>query len=140
MTRDIQGLETENSNGLYSKQRMLTDETVELFFDREVDITRYFKTVAGRFVSPGSRCLVQIGLRYSWDSDICPDFKIVVQSGNVTIASKQGLDDYPDVTNTGEMTIVLIDATNFNVKLTKTDSDYTKFKLYTNSFIKIDVI
>ena len=79
-------------------------------------------------------------MRYSWDNDVRPDFKIVVRTSGVDLTSKQGLNDYTRTTYGADMTALVNDIMNMRIRLTKTDTDLTKFKLFTHSFIEIDVI
>ena len=141
--RDVNGLELSASgiNGIvHTKQTMLLENTQEIHFEDEIFLDTLFSTVDQKYISPNTRCIVQISLRYSWDSDICPDFKIVVTTGNTSLISAEGLDDYPDTVNTANMTVIVLDTSSMRIKLTKTAVDITKFKLHVNSFIKIDVI
>ena len=142
--RDIFGLEGDvvaGVNGVvYKKQTMLTEQTVDLDFKSEVRIDEYFQNIYNQFIGSNVRCLVQIFLRYSWESDICPDFRIVVSAGGVELSSKQGLDDYPLSINEADYSCVVNDVTSMRIKLTKTDTDIDKFKLYVNSFIKVEVL
>ena len=119
---------------------MLTEQTVDLDFKSEVHIDGHFKNIYNQFIGSNVRCLVQIFLRYSWESDICPDFRIVVSAGGVELSSKQGLDDYPLSINEADYSCVVNDVTSMRIKLTKTDTDIDKFKLHVNSFIKIEVL
>ena len=141
--RDINGLGTMVAaiNGIiYKKQIMVTDETTDINFVDEIFIDQLFKTE--QYMSPNTKCMVQIGLQYAWpDSDICPDFTIVIMSGNKTlVSSKQGLDDYPGQINTAQVSFIMLDSSTIRVKLTKTMTDVTRFRLYVHSFIKIDAI
>ena len=141
--RDVNGLELSSSgiNGIvHTKQTMLLENTQEIHFEDEIFLDTLFSTVDQKYISPNTRCIVTISLRYSWDSDICPDFKIVVTTGNTSLISAEGLDDYPDTVNTANMTVIVLDTSSMRIKLTKTAVDITKFKLHVNSFIKIDVI
>ena len=142
--RDVNGLEILNSstiNGvIHMKQTMLVDTTQELHFEDQIDITDHFTTLDKKYINPNTRCIIQIGLRYSWDSDVCPDFKIVVQLGRLSLISKQGLDDYPSTENSADMSVVVLDTTNMRILLTKSETIITKFSLLANSFIKIDVV
>ena len=141
--RDLNGLELSVSgiNGVvHTKQTMLLEKTQEIHFEDEISLDTLFSTVHRQYIAPNTRCIVQIALRYSWDSDVCPDFKIVVTTGNTSMISAEGLDDYPDTVNTANMSIIVLDTANMRIKLTKTAIDITKFKLYAHSFIKIDVI
>ena len=141
--RDINGLETMVAaiNGLmYTKQIMVTDTTTDINFVDGVYIDQLFKTE--QYLPPNTKCMVQIGLQYAWpDSDICPDFIIVIMSGNKTlVSSKQGLDDYPGQINTAQVSFIMLDSSTIRIKLTKTMTDVTRFRLYVHSFIKIDTI
>jgi hypothetical protein len=140
--RDINGLETssESINGIVHRQQiMVADNTTDIDFVDEVYIDQLFKT--DHYIPPNTRCIVHISLRYAWDSDICPDFSIDVDtSDRLTISSKQGLDDYPGPINTADMSFIVLDYSTVRIKLTKTMTDITKFKLYVHSFIKIDAI
>ena len=141
--RDINGLETMVAaiNGLiYNKQIMVTDETTDINFIDEIYIDQLFKTE--QYMSPNTKCMCTIGLQYEWPgSDICPDFTIVIMSGNKTlVSSKQGLDDYPGNINTAQVSFIMLDSSIIRVKLTKSMTDITKFRLYIHSFIKIEVI
>ena len=142
--RDIFGLEGDvvaGVNGVvYKKQTMLTEQTVDLDFKSEVRIDEYFQNIYNQFIGSNVRCLVHVFLRYSWQSDICPDFRIVVSAGGVELSSKQGLDDYPLSINEADYSCVVNDVTSMRIKLTKTDTDIDKFKLHVNSFIKIEVL
>ena len=142
--RDIFGLEGDvvaGVNGVvYKKQTMLTEQTVDLDFKSDARIDGYFQNIYNQFIGSNVRCLVQIFLRYSWESDICPDFRIVVSAGGVELSSKQGLDDYPLSINEADYSCVVNDVTSMRIKLTKTDTDIDKFKLHVNSFIKIEVL
>ena len=141
--RDVNGLELSASgiNGIvHTKQTMLLENTQEIHFEDEIFLDTLFSTVDNKYIAPNTRCIVTISLRYSWDSDICPDFKIVVTTGNTSLISAEGLDDYPDTVNTANMTVIVLDTSSMRIKLTKTAIDITKFKLHVNSFIKIDVI
>ena len=84
--RDVNGLEILNSgniNGvIHTRQTMLMGTTQELHFEDQIDITDYFTTLDQKYINPNTRCIIQIGLRYVWDGEICPDFKIVVQVEN----------------------------------------------------------
>ena len=141
--RDINGLETMVAaiNGLmYTKQIMVTTDTTDINFIDDIFIDQLFKTE--QYLPPNTKCMVQIGLQYEWpDSDICPDFTIVIMSGNKTlVSSKQGLDDYPGQINTAQVSFIMLDSSNIRIKLTKTMTDVTRFRLYVHSFIKIDAI
>ena len=142
--RDVNGLEILNSgniNGvIHTRQTMLMGTTQELHFEDQIDITDYFTTLDQKYINPNTRCIIQIGLRYAWDGEICPDFKIVVQVGKLSLISKQGLDDYPLTVNSADMSVVVLDTTNMRILLTKSDANITKFSLLANSFIKIDVV
>ena len=142
--RDIFGLEGDvvaGVNGVvYKKQTMLTERTVDVDFKSEVRIDGYFQNIYNQFIGSNVRCLVQIFLRYSWESDICPDFRIVVSAGGVELSSKKGLDDYPLSINEADYSCVVNDVTSMRIKLTKTDIDISRFKLHVNSFIKIEVL
>jgi len=142
--RDIFGLEGDvvaGVNGVvYKKQTMLTEQTYHLDFKSEVRIDGYFQNIYNQFIGSNVRCLVQIFLRYSWESDICPDFRIVVSAGGLELSSKQGLDDYPLSINEADYSCVVNDVTSMRIKLTKTDTDIDKFKLHVNSFIKVEVL
>jgi hypothetical protein len=142
--RDVNGLEILNSgniNGvIHTRQTMLMGTTQELHFEDQTDITDYFTTLDQKYINPNTRCIIQIGLRYAWDGEICPDFKIVVQVGKLSLISKQGLDDYPLTVNSADMSVVVLDTTNMRILLTKSDANITKFSLLANSFIKIDVV
>ena len=142
--RDIFGLEGDvvaGVNGVvYKKQTMLTEQTVDLDFKSDARIDGYYQNIYNQFIGSNVRCLVQIFLRYSWESDICPDFRIVVSAGGVELSSKQGLDDYPLSINEADYSCVVNDVTSMRIKLTKTDIDISRFKLHVNSFIKIEVL
>jgi hypothetical protein len=131
--RDFNGLDITDT-----RQTMLMNMTHELDFKDQIDITDYFQHLDQ--IQPNTRCVVQIGLRYAWDSDVCPEFKIVVQIGKLSLISKQGLDDYPLTVSSAEMSIVVLDTTNMRILLTKSDTSITKFSLFTNSFINIDIV
>ena len=131
--RDFNGLDITDT-----RQTMLMNMTHELDFKDQIDITDYFQHLDQ--IQPNTRCVVHIGLRYAWDSDVCPEFKIVVQIGKLSLISKQGLDDYPLTTNSADMSVVVLDISNMRILLTKSDSSITKFTLLANSFIKIDVV
>ena len=140
--RDINGLESSivSINGVVHRQQiMIVDTTTDIDFVDEVYIDQLFKT--DNYIPPNTRCIVHISLRYAWDSDLCPDFSIVaVTSDKLNISSKQGLDDYPGPINTADMSFIALDYSTVRIKLTKTMTDITKFKLYIHSFIKIDAI
>ena len=140
--RDINGLESSivSINGVVHRQQiMIVDTTTDIDFVDEVYIDQLFKT--DNYIPPNTRCIVHISLRYAWDSDVCPDFSIVVNaSSKFTMSSKQGLDDYPGPINTADMSFIVLDYSTIRIKLTKTMTDITKFKLFTHSFIKIDAI
>ena len=140
--RDINGLETSSGsiNGVIHRQQvMIVDTTIDIDFVDEVYIDQLFKT--DHYIPPNTRCVVHINLRYQWDSDICPDFLIVINATDTfTISSKQGLDDYPGPVNTADMSFIVLDYSKVKIKLTKTMTDITRFKLYDHSFIKIDAI
>jgi hypothetical protein len=142
--RDVNGLEILNVstiNGIvHSRQTMLMDTTQNLTFEDRIDITDYFETVDQKFVSSTARVLVQIGLRYAWDGEICPDFRIVVQMGNLSLISKQGLDDYPLAVNSADMTVIVNGTQNMRVILTKSDMSVNAFRLLENSFIKLEIV
>ena len=141
--RDVNGLETTVSgiNGVvHNKQFMFLATTKEIHFEDEIRIDQLFSTSDQKYVAANTRCMVHIYLRYSWDSDTCPDFEIVLSSGGADMTSKEGLDDYPRTLNSAETTFIVEDVTGMMVRLVKSDVDITKFKLYKNSFIKIDVL
>ena len=117
---------------------MLMNMTHELDFKDQIDITDYFQHLDQ--IQPNTRCVVHIGLRYAWDSDVCPEFKIVVQIGKLSLISKQGLDDYPLNVNSADMSIVVLDTTNMRILLTKSDTSITNFSLFMNSFINVDTV
>ena len=137
--RDINGLETSSIGVVPRQQVMVIDTTTDIDFVDEIYIDQLFKT--DRYIPPNTRCIVHINLRYSWDGDVCPDFAIVVRATDrFTMSSKQGLDDYPGPINTADMVFIVLDYSMVRIRLTKTMTDITKFKLYENSFIKIDAI
>ena len=79
--RDFNGLDITDT-----RQTMLMNMTHELDFKDQIDITDYFQHLDQ--IQPNTRCVVQIGLRYAWDSDVCPEFKIVVQIGKPLLSVK----------------------------------------------------
>ena len=138
--RDINGLETSSINGIVPRQQiMIVNTTTNIDFVDEIYIDQLFKT--DRYIPPNTRCIVHINLRYAWEGDFCPDFAIVVRATDTfTMSSKQGLDDYPGRVNTADTVFIVHDYNTIRISLTKTMTDVTKFRLYENSFIKIDAI
>jgi hypothetical protein len=142
--RDVNGLEQVTDGGINGvvvmRQTLVTEETADIEFTDEIFLDSYFVN-DGRPIAPNTRCMVTIGLRYSWgDSPVCPDFRIIVTNDKLSLISKEGLDDYPNEVNSASVAFVLFDVSRLRVKLAKTDLSITRFQLLVNSFIRIEVI